>query len=433
MSVVAIVGRPNVGKSSLFNRLTQKRKAIVAEQSGVTRDRIYDYVEWNGLEFTLIDTGGLSIKSEDIFEKEIENQVNIAIKEADAIIFIVDVVTGITDQDEMVARMLQRTKKKTILAVNKVDNSAREFEASVFYKLGFKEMITISAINGSGSGDLLDEVVNSLSNKKETIIDGDMPRFAVIGRPNVGKSSFINVIMDEKRNIVTDIAGTTRDSIDSKFKKFNMEFMLIDTAGLRKKTKVNESVEYYSAIRAVKAIDRASVCILMIDAENGLESQDINIFELAISRNKAVIIAVNKWDLIEKEKNIDLQFNEKIKRKLSPFNDVQIVYISAKNKQRVYKVLEEAIETHKRKNIKIQTAELNKKILPILKHTSHPRVRNREVKFKYITQISGEYPKFAVFTNYPDNIKAPYKRFIENQLRENYNFVGIPIKLIFKK
>ena len=431
-AIVAIVGRPNVGKSTLFNRLIQRREAIVDAVSGVTRDRHYGKSDWNGKEFSLIDTGGYVVGSDDIFEKEIDKQVELAIDEADVIIFVVDVETGVTGMDEEVAQLLRRSKKPVFLAVNKVDTSKREADAVEFYSLGLGDYYTIASINGSGTGDLLDALVESLPEKEEKI-DENLPRFAVVGRPNAGKSSFINALIGEERYIVTDIAGTTRDSIDTKYNRFGFEFNLVDTAGIRRKAKVKEDLEFYSVMRSVRAIEHADVCLLVLDATRGFEGQDLNIFWLAERNRKGIVILVNKWDLVEKETNTTKEFEHFIRKEIEPFTDVPIVFISALTKQRVYKAIETAVEVYKGRSERIPTSKLNEIMLPIIENTPPPAIKGKYVKIKFCTQLPTPTPQFAFFANLPQYVKEPYKRFIENQLRNHFNFTGVPITIYFRK
>ena len=431
-AIVAIVGRPNVGKSTLFNRLIQRREAIVDAVSGVTRDRHYGKSDWNGKEFSLIDTGGYVVGSDDIFEKEIDKQVELAIDEADVIIFVVDVETGVTGMDEEVAQLLRRSKKPVFLAVNKVDTSKREADAVEFYSLGLGDYYTIASINGSGTGDLLDALVESLPEKEEKI-DENLPRFAVVGRPNAGKSSFINALIGEERYIVTDIAGTTRDSIDTKYNRFGFEFNLVDTAGIRRKAKVKEDLEFYSVMRSVRAIEHADVCLLVLDATRGFEGQDLNIFWLAERNRKGIVILVNKWDLVEKETNTTKEFERFIRKEIEPFTDVPIVFISALTKQRVYKAIETAVEVYKGRSERIPTSKLNEIMLPIIENTPPPAIKGKYVKIKFCTQLPTPTPQFAFFANLPQYVKEPYKRFIENQLRNHFNFTGVPITIYFRK
>ncbi len=431
-NIAAIVGRPNVGKSTLFNRLTQQKKAIIHESSGVTRDRHYGQSEWNGVDFTLVDTGGYVHGSEDVFEGEIRKQVLIAVEEADVILFVVDVTVGITDLDESVAKMLRKTEKPVFLTVNKVDNSSLQYDANVFYKLGFKNLYNISSINGSGTGDLLDEVVKAFPQKDTENKENELPKFAVVGRPNAGKSSLINAFLGTERNIVTEISGTTRDTVDTRFNKFGYEFTLVDTAGLRKKNKVFEDVEYYSVMRAVKAIEHSDVCLLMIDAERGVEAQDLNIYNLIIRNSKGVVILINKWDLIKKETNTLKKYEQEVREKLAPFNDVPVLFISALTKQRIYKAFETALSVFENRKRKISTAELNKVMLEEIENNPPPAHKGKYIKIKYVTQIPTYSPTFVFFCNMPKYVKESYKRFLENKLREHYNFTGVPLKLFFR-
>lgn len=433
-NIVAIVGRPNVGKSQLFNRLIGQRKAIVDDKSGVTRDRNYGQSEWNGKEFTVIDTGGYIKGSDDIFESEIRQQVELAIDEADVILFVVDVETGITGLDKEVAKMLRKTKKPVFLVVNKVDNSKRQNDVYEFYNLGLGEIYPVSAINGSGTGDLLDDVVKAFPDKTENDeTENNIPRFTIVGRPNAGKSTFINALLGEERNIVTDIAGTTRDSIATRYKKFNQEFDLIDTAGIRRKNKVNEDIEFYSVMRAIRSIENSDVVLLIVDATRGFESQNQKIFDLARKNNKGVVILVNKWDLIEKDSHTTKKFIEQIKNEIAPFNDVPILFISSVNKQRIFKAIEEAMSVYKNRKQKIKTSKLNEIMLPIVQQNPPPSHKGKYIKIKYVTQLPTHSPKFAFFANLPQYIKEPYKRFLENKLREHFNFTGVPIEIYFRK
>jgi GTP-binding protein len=433
-NIVAIVGRPNVGKSTLFNRLTESRSAIVDEASGVTRDRHYGKVEWNGKEFTLIDTGGYVQGSDDIFEEEIRKQVVLAIDECDLILFVVDVTSGITDLDQTVTTLLRRTNKKVILVSNKVDNHDRILESSTFYGLGIADNIfNISSISGSGTGELLDEVVNSLKDKKEEEEEDGIPRLAIVGRPNVGKSSLLNALIGIDRNIVTNIAGTTRDSITTKFNAFGFDLKLIDTAGIRKKGKINEDIEFYSIMRAVRSIENSDVCLLLIEATEGMMAQDMNIFQLAISNKKGIVIVVNKWDLIEKETNTSKVFEAQIKKKLAPFTDVPIVFTSVLNKQRIHKALEEIVHVYENRIRKISTSKLNEVMLEVINQNPPPALKGKWIKIKFITQLPTYAPSFAFFCNLPQYIKDPYKRFLENKLRENFDFKGVPIQIFMRK
>ncbi len=430
-NIVAIVGRPNVGKSTLYNRLTETRKAIVDDYSGVTRDRHYGIAEWVGKNFTVIDTGGYVAHSEDVFEAAIREQVVIAIEEATVILFMVDVVTGITDLDDDIAKLLRRSQKPVFVVVNKVDNNQRLTDASIFYSLGLGEIYPLSSMSGSGTGELLDEVIKHFEEEPED--ENQLPKYAIVGRPNVGKSSLINALIGKERNIVTPIAGTTRDSIHIHYNQFGHEFMLIDTAGLRKKTKVKENIEFYSVMRTIKALEEADVVILMIDAVDGIESQDINIFHLAEKNKKGVVILVNKWDLIEKNTKTTKVFEELIYEKLAPFNDVPIVFTSVTEKQRIFKALEAASKVYENKLKKIPTSKLNDVMLPIIENFPPPAVKGKYVKIKYITQINASSPMFAFFCNLPQYVKEPYKRFVENKLREHFDFTGVPIQIYFRQ
>ncbi len=432
-NIVAIVGRPNVGKSTLFNRLVESRKAIVHQQEGVTRDRHYGKCTWNGIEFSVIDTGGYLENSEDVFEKEIAKQVYLAIDEADIIYFMVDVTTGITDYDQMVANMLRKTEKNIIVIANKVDNHERYLQAYEIYSLGFENVQFVSSVNGSGTGDLLDITISFFKKQTKSDDDKNIPKFAIVGRPNVGKSSFLNALIGQERNIVTEVAGTTRDTINTRYKKYEKDFILIDTAGLRKKNKHMENVEFYSVMRSVRAIENSEVCFLIIDAQLGISSQDLNIFHLIKRNNKGVVILVNKWDLIDKELVSYKDYLKEIKYRIEPFNDVPVIFISALTKQRVYKALEIAQEVHKNRKKRLKTAELNDLMLNIIKKNPPPAVKGRYIKIKYLTQLKTYYPAFAFFANFPKYIKEPYKRFLENKLRENYNFTGVPLKIYFRQ
>ncbi|GGZ45488.1 ribosome biogenesis GTPase Der [Mesonia mobilis] len=431
-NIVAIVGRPNVGKSTFFNRLIQRREAIVDSVSGVTRDRHYGKSDWNGKEFSLIDTGGYIVGSDDEFEAEIDKQVELAIDEADAIIFMVDVDSGVTPMDEDVAKLLRKVKKPVFLAVNKVDNSAREADAVEFYALGLGEYYTIAGINGSGTGELLDALVEALPEKEEEV-EENLPRFAVVGRPNAGKSSFINALIGQDRYIVTDIAGTTRDAIDTKYNRFGFEFNLVDTAGIRRKTKVKEDLEFYSVMRSVRAIEHSDVCILIFDATRGFDGQVQNIFWLAERNRKGIVILVNKWDLVEKETNTMKDMDAKIRREIEPFTDVPIVFISVLNKQRIYKAIETAVEVYQNRSKRIKTSELNDTLLPLIENFPPPAYKGKYVKIKFITQLPTPQPQFAFFCNLPQYVKDPYKRFLENKLREKFDFNGVPISVYMRK
>lgn len=430
-AIVAIVGRPNVGKSTFFNRLIQRREAIVDAVSGVTRDRHYGKSDWNGKEFSVIDTGGYVLGSDDIFEQEIDKQVELAIDEADAIVFMVDVESGVTGMDEDVSKLLRRVDKPVFLAVNKVDNAQRETEAVEFYALGLGDYYTLSSINGSGTGELLDALVKELPEIEEE--ESELPRFAVVGRPNAGKSSFINALIGEDRYIVTDIAGTTRDSIDTKYNRFGFEFNLVDTAGIRRKAKVKEDLEFYSVMRSVRAIEHCDVCILLVDATRGFDGQVQNIFWLAQRNNKGVVILVNKWDLLEKETNSVKEYTQKIKKAIEPFDDVPILFISVLTKQRIFKAIETAVDVYKNRSKKVVTRKLNDIMLPIIEKTSPPAYKGKFVKIKFCTQLPTPYPQFAFFCNLPQYVREPYKRFLENKLRENFDFNGVPITIFLRK
>ena len=424
-NIVAIVGRPNVGKSTLFNRLIEERKAIVDEVSGVTRDRHYGKADWIGHTFSVIDTGGFIHGSDDVFEDEIRKQVHLAIDEANVILFVVDVTTGLTDLDEEVAGILRKSGKKVLLVANKVDNNKRAYENAEFYKLGLGEIYNISAISGSGTGELLDEVVRDFQD--DYVEEEVLPKFAIVGQPNVGKSSLLNTLLGMERTIVTAIAGTTRDTIYTRYKGFGFDFYLIDTAGLRRKAKVTEDIEFYSVMRAIRAIEESDVCILMIDATIGLTAQDINIYSLAERNKKGIVLLVNKWDLVE-EKNTK-KVEEEIREKLAPFNDIPIVFTSVIKKQRIHKALELALEVYQNRKQKISTSQLNKIMLPVIDHYPPPSTKGKSIKIKYITQLPGNTPRFAFFCNLPQYIKDPYRRYLENQLRSNFNFKGVPISI----
>tara|TARA_B100002052_G_scaffold43020_1_gene35408 strand:- start:10037 stop:11341 length:1305 start_codon:yes stop_codon:yes gene_type:complete len=431
-NIVAIVGRPNVGKSTLFNRLTETRQAITDEISGVTRDRHYGKSEWNGQEFSVIDTGGYVQGSEDIFEVEIRKQVELAIDESTIILFLVDATTGITDLDLSVVKLLRKSDKKVVLAVNKVDNSSLLSEAVEFYNLGLGAYIPLSSISGSGTGELLDEIVKHF-NVNHDLANDSKPKFAVIGRPNVGKSSIINTLIGKQQNIVTDIAGTTRDSLNTDYTQFGFDFTLVDTAGLRKKKNVNENLEFYSVMRSVRAIEHSDVCILVVDAERGFESQDQRIFHIADRNYKGIVILVNKWDLIKKSTETSKKFIEEIKEKISPFTDVPILFVSAREKQRLLKGLQEAINVFNNRVQKITTSKLNNYILPLIEKNPPPAIKGKYIKIKYCTQLPVHTPTFAFFANLPQYIKEPYKRYIENKLRDHFSFSGVPIKIYFRK
>jgi len=430
-NILAIVGRPNVGKSTLFNRLTESRQAIVEETSGVTRDRHYGKADWNGIEFSVIDTGGYVVGSDDIFEEEIRKQVKLAIDESDAIIFMVDARTGLTGMDEDVVGFLRKSKKQVFLVANKVDNPNMIADASEFYQLGLGNVYPVSAINGGGTGDLLDDVVKVFDiNTVEDI--PDLPKFAIVGRPNVGKSSLVNAFLGDDRNIVTPIAGTTRDSIYSRYNSFGFDFLLIDTAGLRRKEKVKENIEFYSVMRSIRAIESSDVCFLMVDAVEGFEAQDLNIFHLIDKNRKGAVIVVNKWDLVEKVSKTHLEFEQLIREKIAPFSDVPIVFTSIPTKQRIFKALELGNKVYKNRMKNIPTAKLNEVLLPIIAHTPPPAVKGKYIKVKYITQLKTSFPAFVFFCNLPQYIREPYKRFVENQLRKEFDFQGVPIQIYFR-
>jgi GTP-binding protein len=422
-----------VGKSTLFNRLLGERSAIVDDFSGVTRDRLYGSCDWNGKTFTVIDTGGFVPSSSDVFESAIRAQVRTAIEEASVVLLMVDVTTGITDIDEEVARILRKTDKPSILAVNKVDNHARMLAANEFWSLGFEETYFISSITGSGSGDLLDAITEKLPDATEEENEDELPRIAFIGQPNVGKSSMVNALLGEERNIVTDVAGTTRDSLHSEYNKFGKHLTLIDTAGIRKKNVVKENLEFYSVIRAIRALEEADVCMLMIDATLGIEAQDMNLLGEAIKRKKGLVILVNKWDLVKKETNTARDFEENLKRKLAPFTDVPVLFISVHDKQRIYKAIDVALEVYDRKTQRIKTSKLNEVMLKAIEKTPPPTHRGRFIKIKYVTQLPAKYPAFAFFCNHPTHVKASYKNYLENQLRKAFNFTGVPIAIYFRQ
>ncbi|MDA0278323.1 MAG: ribosome biogenesis GTPase Der [Bacteroidetes bacterium] len=433
-AIVAIVGRPNVGKSTFFNRLIQRREAIVDAVSGVTRDRHYGKSDWNGREFSVIDTGGYVLGSDDVFEKEIDKQVELAIDEADAIIFMVDVETGITGMDEDVAKLLRRVKKPVLLAVNKVDNARRVEESVEFYNLGLGDFFTIASISGSGTGELLDALVLALPEEVEQKEEEVLPRFAVVGRPNAGKSSFINALIGEDRYIVTDIAGTTRDSIDTRYNRFGFEFNLVDTAGIRRKAKVREDLEFYSVMRSVRAIEHSDVCILILDATRGFDGQVENIFWLAQRNNKGIVILVNKWDLVEdKETNTVKAYTQRIQEAISPFVDVPIIFMSVVTKQRIFKAIETAVEIYENRSRKIPTRKFNEFMLPLIEHYPPPAYKGKYVKIKFCTQLPTPYPQFAFFCNLPQYVREPYKRYLENKIREHYSFSGVPISIFMRK
>ncbi len=430
-NIVAIIGRPNVGKSTLFNRLCESRKAIVDDFSGVTRDRHYETAEWIGKKFTIIDTGGYVAHSEDLFEAAIREQVIIAIEEATVLVFMVDVTTGVTDLDDEIANILRRAKKPVIVVANKVDNNNQINDSSAFYALGLGDPYCISSMTGSGTGELLDEVVSHF--EEIPFEENALPKYTFLGRPNVGKSSIVNALLGQERNIVTPIAGTTRDSIEIHYNQFGHDFMLIDTAGMRKKTKVNENLEFYSVMRTIKALEAADVCILMIDAMEGIESQDINIFNLIEKNRKGVVILVNKWDLVEKDQKTSKAFEDKIKEKIAPFVDVPIIFTSAINKQRIFKAIETANEVYINKTKHVPTSKLNEVMLEVIERYPPPSVKGKYIKIKYVTQIPGSSPAFAFFCNLPQYIKEPYRRYLENKIRENFDFSGAPIAIYFRQ
>lgn len=434
-NLVAIVGRPNVGKSTLFNRLTQSRQAIVNEEAGTTRDRQYGKVQWLTKEFSLVDTGGWVVNSEDIFEGEINKQVKIAIDEADVILFVVDVLNGLTDLDMDVANILRRSRKPVLVVANKADNFELHNDSAEFYSLGLGDPICISAINGSCTGDLLDKVLEVMPEEKPMEAEEDLPRIAIVGRPNAGKSSLVNAFINEERNIVTDIAGTTRDSIYTKYNKFGLNFYLVDTAGIRKKGKVNEDLEYYSVIRSIRAIENSDVCVLMIDATRGIESQDLNIFSLIQKNKKGLVVCVNKWDLVEeKSQKVITTFTNAIRERLAPFTDFPILFISAMTKQRIFKVLETVQQVYENRQRRISTAKLNETMLPIIENYPPPAWKGKYIKIKYITQLPAvSIPSFAFFCNLPQWIKDPYKRFLENKIRDNWNLSGTPINIFIRE
>ena len=431
---VAITGRPNVGKSTFFNRMLEQRKAIVDDVSGVTRDRQYGVAEWTGRTFNVIDTGGFVVGSDDVFEREIRKQVHIAIDEANVIIFMVDAVAGITNLDESMADLLRRSTKPVYLVVNKVDNHTRMMEASEFYSLGFEHIFFLSSISGSGTGELLDSIVALMPDESDSVEDeNEIPKFAIIGQPNVGKSSLLNALIGKERTIVSDIAGTTRDTIHTHYNMFNKEFVLIDTAGIRRKNKVNEDIEFYSVIRAIKAMDEANVCMIMIDAEKGITAQDLSIFAMAVKKGKGIVVLVNKWDLVEKETNTARDYEKDLKQRLAPFSDVPILFISVTEKQRLLKSIELALMVFENRQRKVATSKLNEIMLKAIEQFHPPVVRGNAVKIKYVTQLPTYAPTFAFFCNYPDDVKLPYQNYLENKLRENFDFTGVPVRLFFRK
>ena len=430
---VAIVGRPNVGKSTLFNRLMEQRKAIVEDTPGVTRDRQYGIADWNGKSFYVIDTGGFVPDSEDVFEKEIRKQVKVAVQEASVIVFVVDVATGITDLDVAMANILRRSTKPVFVVVNKVDNHERLLEAAEFYSLGFEKIFFLSSISGSGTGELLDEIAALIKEDSEIEDEKGLPKFAIMGQPNVGKSSLLNALIDEERTIVSDIAGTTRDTVHTRYKLFQKDFILIDTAGIRRKAKVHEDLEFYSVIRAIKAMDEADVCLLLLDAEKGMAAQDLSIFSLAARKGKGIAILVNKWDLLEKSTNTAKEYEKNVKQKIAPFNDVPVLFISAKEKTRIFKAIEIALQVYENRQRKVPTAKLNDVILKAIESYHPPVVRGHPIKIKYATQLPTVVPSFAFFSNFPDDIKTPYKNYLENKVREHFDFTGVPIRIFFRK
>ncbi len=431
---VAITGRPNVGKSTFFNRMLEQRKAIVDDVSGVTRDRQYGVAEWIGRTFNVIDTGGFVVGSDDVFEREIRKQVHIAIDEANVIIFMVDAAAGITNLDESMADLLRRSTKPIFLVVNKVDNHTRMMEASEFYSLGFEHSFFLSSISGSGTGELLDAIVALMPAESDSVTgEEEIPKFAIIGQPNVGKSSLLNALIGQERTIVSDIAGTTRDTIHTHYNMFNKEFVLIDTAGIRRKNKVNEDIEFYSVIRAIKAMDEANVCMIMIDAEKGITAQDLSIFAMAVKKGKGIVMLVNKWDLVEKETNTARDYEKELKQRLAPFSDVPILFISVTEKQRLLKSIEAALMVFENRQRKVATSKLNEVMLKAIEQFHPPVVRGNAVKIKYVTQLPTFAPTFAFFCNYPDDVKLPYQNYLENKLRENFDFAGVPVRLFFRK
>lgn len=431
--IVAIVGRPNVGKSTIFNRMVESRQAITDATAGVTRDRHYGKCEWDGLEFSVIDTGGYVTNSDDIFEGEIRKQVKLAIDEADVILFMTDVTNGVTDLDDDVAELLRKSRKPVVVAVNKVDNIDRQYLTGEFYSLGLGEIFCISAVNGTGTGDLMDAIVSKFDRTKPVEESRDLPNVAVVGRPNAGKSSFINALLEQERNIVTNIAGTTRDSINTVYNKFGFEFNIIDTAGLRKKNKVEEDLEFYSVMRAIRTIEESDVCFLIIDATLGIEAQDLNIFSLIVKNRKGVVVLINKWDLVEKENNTMAEYEEGIRSRLAPFNDVPILFISALTKQRVFKAVETIMQVYKNRQQKIPTAKLNEVMLSAIDNYPPPTVKGKYIRIKYVTQLPTPSPQFAFFCNLPQYIRDPYRRYLENKMRESFSLSGVPIQIYFRE
>ncbi len=433
MSLVAIVGRPNVGKSTLFNRLVGQRQAIVDETAGTTRDRHYGKTDWNGKEFSIIDTGGYAVNSDDIFEEEIRRQVLLAIDEADLILFMVEVKTGITDLDMMMADVLRRSEKKVLVVCNKVDNYDLIYQSHEFYSLGLGDIFCISSMSGSGTGDLMDEILKNLPQDAKAEEMEDLPRITIVGRPNVGKSSMTNALLGEERNIVTNIAGTTRDSIHTRYNKYGMDFYLVDTAGMRKKGKEMEDLEFYSVMRSIRAIENSDVCILMLDAQQGLESQDLNIHNLIVRNRKGCVIVVNKWDLIEKESNTMKEWKEFLEKKLAPFNDIPIIFTSVLNKQRILEVLQQAIRVYNSRRRRIPTSELNDFILPVIEDYPPASTKGKYIRIKYATQLPTPTPQFAFFVNLPQYIKENYRRYLENKIRDQWDFSGVPIQIYFRQ
>ena len=433
MSLVAIVGRPNVGKSTLFNRLVGHRQAIVDETAGTTRDRHYGKTDWNGKEFSIIDTGGYAVNSDDIFEDDIRRQVILAIEEADLILFMVEVKTGVTDLDMMMAEVLRRSGKKVIVVCNKVDNYDLIYQSHEFYSLGLGDIFCISSMSGSGTGDLMDEILKQLPEDAKAEVEEDLPRITIVGRPNVGKSSLTNALLGEERNIVTNIAGTTRDSIHTRYNKYGMDFYLVDTAGMRKKGKEMEDLEFYSVMRSIRAIENSDVCILMLDAQQGLESQDLNIHNLIVRNRKGCVIVVNKWDLIEKENNTMKEWKEFLEKKLAPFNDIPIIFTSVLNKQRILEVLQQAIRVYNSRKRRVPTSELNDYILPIIEDYPPASTKGKYIRIKYATQLPTPTPQFAFFVNLPQYIKESYRRYLENKMREQWDFSGVPIQIYFRQ
>ena len=432
-NIVAIVGRPNVGKSTLFNRLVGMRKAIVDETAGVTRDRHFGKCEWNGKDFSVIDTGGYTINSDDTFDMEIRRQVELAVDEADIILFVVDVMGGITDYDAAIAEMLRKSKKKVFLVTNKVDNNDRIYFSAEFYALGLGDPYNISSASGFGTGDLLDAVIESLPKEESPVEELDIPKVAIVGRPNVGKSSLTNALLGEERNIVTPISGTTRDSIHTRYNKFGQDFFLIDTAGLRKKGKVHEDIEFYSVMRSIRTIEESDVCVLMLDASQGIEAQDLNIFNLIVRNKKGVVVVVNKWDLVAKENNTMKEYTDNLKKRIAPFTDVPIIFTSVVNKQRVFDVIQQISVVYENRKRRIPTARLNEFFLPIIEDTPPPANKGKYIKIKFVTQLPTQTPSFAFFANLPQYVREPYKRFLENKLRENYDFKGVPIQIYIRE